>query len=256
MKKIYPLVFLLLGLAVAVILVKIRQDTRSKAGFGPVSKINIAWYDLKNKAGFSADAINEIGQIVNGVSYQWGVSSAGIGSLDIHSDNRYVEFIPNGNPGRADIWVAVDGGITTSVGIMVNADGSFSIAEQLATPTPSATPIGASPTATPSATPIATATPIPTPTPSPTSTVCIQDAKQCPDGSWVGRTGPGCTFVCNDGQNGGEGDLNNNGKVDIFDYNILVSNFGKTSSVADIDGNGKVDIFDYNILVADFGKGI
>ena len=26
--------------------------------------------------------------------------------------------------------------------------------------------------------------------------VCSQDARQCPDGSWVGRTGPNCTFAC------------------------------------------------------------
>ncbi len=26
--------------------------------------------------------------------------------------------------------------------------------------------------------------------------VCTQDAMQCPDGSWVGRTGPNCEFVC------------------------------------------------------------
>lgn len=25
---------------------------------------------------------------------------------------------------------------------------------------------------------------------------CTMDAKQCPDGSWVGRTGPDCQFVC------------------------------------------------------------
>lgn len=25
---------------------------------------------------------------------------------------------------------------------------------------------------------------------------CTQDAMQCPDGSWVGRTGPNCEFVC------------------------------------------------------------
>lgn len=54
------------------------------------------------------------------------------------------------------------------------------------------------------------------------------------------------------------GDLNGDGKVDIFDYNLLVANFGKTGtpgfSPADIDKNGKVDIFDYNELVANFGK--
>jgi hypothetical protein len=50
-------------------------------------------------------------------------------------------------------------------------------------------------------------------------------------------------------------DLNLDGRVDIFDYNILVSTFGMTGSVAgDIDKNGKVDIFDYNLLIADFGK--
>ena len=25
---------------------------------------------------------------------------------------------------------------------------------------------------------------------------CTQDAKQCPDGTWVGRSGPKCEFVC------------------------------------------------------------
>ena len=49
-----------------------------------------------------------------------------------------------------------------------------------------------------------------------------------------------------------QGDLNGSGKVDIFDYNILVTNFGK-SGVGDINGSGKVDIFDYNILVGQFG---
>lgn len=53
-----------------------------------------------------------------------------------------------------------------------------------------------------------------------------------------------------------KGDLNNDGRVDIFDYNLLVENFGNIScgNVADIDGNCKVDIFDYNILVENFGK--
>ncbi len=53
-------------------------------------------------------------------------------------------------------------------------------------------------------------------------------------------------------------DLNLDGKVDIFDYNILISNFGKTGSPgfipSDINKDGKVDIFDYNVLVGSFGK--
>jgi len=53
-----------------------------------------------------------------------------------------------------------------------------------------------------------------------------------------------------------QGDLNNDNKVDIFDYNLLVGNFGRTGSgiQGDIDLNGKVDIFDYNVLVGNFGR--
>lgn len=51
------------------------------------------------------------------------------------------------------------------------------------------------------------------------------------------------------------GDLDGNNKVDIFDYNILLTNFGKTGSgiQGDIDNSGKVDIFDYNLLLTNFG---
>lgn len=53
-----------------------------------------------------------------------------------------------------------------------------------------------------------------------------------------------------------QGDLDKDGDVDIFDYNLLADNFGNTScgNIADIDGNCKVDIFDYNILLENFGK--
>ena len=53
-----------------------------------------------------------------------------------------------------------------------------------------------------------------------------------------------------------KGDINNDGKVDIFDYNIMITNFGQTNcgNPADVDGNCKVDIFDYNILISNFGK--
>ena len=56
----------------------------------------------------------------------------------------------------------------------------------------------------------------------------------------------------------GISDINGDGKVDIFDYNILVSDFGKTGVAgfvkSDINKDGKVDIFDYNILISNFGK--
>lgn len=48
-------------------------------------------------------------------------------------------------------------------------------------------------------------------------------------------------------------DLDGNGTVDIFDYNMLLGEFGKTGSPgfhpADIIKNGSVDIFDYNELL-------
>jgi hypothetical protein len=83
-------------------------------------------------------------------------------------------------------------------------------------PTPSPTP-----TKSPSPSPTSTATPTPTPTTSPIP-----------------------------------GDIDKNGKVDIFDYNILVGNFGKTGTgiQGDLDNNGTVNIFDYNTLVTNFGR--
>jgi Immunoglobulin-like domain of bacterial spore germination len=36
----------------------------------------------------------------------------------------------------------------------------------------------------------------PTPVPDPVEVMCTADAMQCPDGSYVGRTGPSCAFVC------------------------------------------------------------
>lgn len=53
-----------------------------------------------------------------------------------------------------------------------------------------------------------------------------------------------------------QGDLDKDGDVDIFDYNLLADNFGVTTcgNIADIDVNCKIDIFDYNILVENFGQ--
>ena len=55
----------------------------------------------------------------------------------------------------------------------------------------------------------------------------------------VNTTNASITFV-----NSIPGDIDGNGKVDIFDYNTLVSKFGNPYT-----------IFDYNVLVANFGKG-
>jgi hypothetical protein len=52
------------------------------------------------------------------------------------------------------------------------------------------------------------------------------------------------------------GDANGDGKVDIFDYNLVVSNFGRTGAdiPGDVNKDGKVDIFDYNLVITNFGK--
>lgn len=44
-------------------------------------------------------------------------------------------------------------------------------------------------------TPTSTPTTAPTPSPTSTPTVCTADAKLCPDGSYVSRTGPSCAFA-------------------------------------------------------------
>lgn len=54
------------------------------------------------------------------------------------------------------------------------------------------------------------------------------------------------------------GDVDGNKVVDIFDYNILLSNFGKTGTAgfipSDITKDGIIDIFDYNKIIENFGK--
>ena len=63
------------------------------------------------------------------------------------------------------------------------------------TPSPSFSPSTSDPT--PPTSPARTPSPIPSSSP-PTGnpSICTQEAKQCPDGSWVGRTGPDCQFEC------------------------------------------------------------
>lgn len=50
------------------------------------------------------------------------------------------------------------------------------------------------------------------------------------------------------------GDTNSDGRVNIFDYNNLVSDFGRSATRSDFNRSGIVDIFDYNILVSNFGR--
>jgi hypothetical protein len=53
------------------------------------------------------------------------------------------------------------------------------------------------------------------------------------------------------------GDLNNDGIVNIFDYNIFLQHFGVVEDCqneADLNGDCSVNIFDYNILLENFGR--
>lgn len=79
-----------------------------------------------------------------------------------------------------------------------------------------------SPTPTPSPTPTSTPTPTPTLTPTPTPTPKI-------------------------------GDINDDNRVNIFDYNLLLEQFDRHDyPPADLDDDGDVDIFDYNLLLENF----
>jgi hypothetical protein len=50
------------------------------------------------------------------------------------------------------------------------------------------------------------------------------------------------------------GDIDNNGRVDIFDFNFLVGDYRGTNMRSDLNGDNKVDLFDFNLLVTNFGK--
>jgi hypothetical protein len=51
-------------------------------------------------------------------------------------------------------------------------------------------------------------------------------------------------------------DINNDGKVDLTDLSILLTNYNKTAtfSTGDLDGNGIVNILDLSVLLSNYGK--
>lgn len=93
-------------------------------------------------------------------------------------------------------------------------------------------------------------TPTPTCIPRP---LCLDSNPRCllaePIGGWCPRLTP----IAHE-----PGDLNEDNVIDIFDYNILLSDFGKTGTPgfirSDIIRNGQVDIFDYNQLLHYFNR--
>ena len=50
------------------------------------------------------------------------------------------------------------------------------------------------------------------------------------------------------------GDINGDGRVDITDLSILLSNYGTSNTQADINKDGKVDVLDLSILLSNYGK--
>ena len=51
-----------------------------------------------------------------------------------------------------------------------------------------------------------------------------------------------------------DSDIDGNGKIDVFDFNLLIVNWGNnpTNKNADLDNNGKVDVFDFNLLMVNW----
>ncbi len=52
----------------------------------------------------------------------------------------------------------------------------------------------------------------------------------------------------------GTADLNGDGKVDVTDLSIILSNYGKQTATGDINGDGSVTIIDLSMLLTAFGK--
>jgi len=48
------------------------------------------------------------------------------------------------------------------------------------------------------------------------------------------------------------GDFNGDGKVDIYDFSVLLSNWKTVKPEYDLSGNGLVDVFDLSILLSNW----
>ncbi len=82
------------------------------------------------------------------------------------------------------------------------------------------------------------------------------------DKRWVASIGIACAAVAAASagawllfsQAAGTADLNSDGKVDVTDLSIILSNYGKQTATGDINGDGSVTIIDLSILLTAFGK--
>jgi len=48
------------------------------------------------------------------------------------------------------------------------------------------------------------------------------------------------------------GDFNGDGKIDIYDFSVLLSNWRTSKPEYDLSGNGSVDVFDLSILLSNW----
>jgi hypothetical protein len=81
-----------------------------------------------------------------------------------------------------------------------------------------------------------------------------EDTGGSTEGSTTGTTGgttggyvPSATYTT--------GDIDKDGAVGVFDFNLLMVSWGNNpaNSATDLDNNGKVDIFDFNLLMVNWG---
>ncbi len=75
-------------------------------------------------------------------------------------------------------------------------------------------------------------------------------------GGGGGGGGSSSSSSSNRNTTAGKTDTNNDGKINILDFVILMANWGKigASNTADFNGDGKVDILDFVKLMADWSK--
>lgn len=110
--------------------------------------------------------------------------------------------------------------------------------------------------------------------------VCTADAKQCPDGSFVSRTGPDCSFAPCPGTEKCAKDSNGEIQCPVWDLKLLNCEGGKqvpgivdecgcqqppkceypggecpNPSVADLNNDCKVNLSDYDLFLSEFIKG-
>lgn len=153
-----------------------------------------------------------------------------------------VEVIPESSP--------------TETPTVTVAEGSTPTPSPVATQIPSSTP-----TPTPLPTPTFTPTPKPTSTPTPTVTPTTAPQASSPQSSGQASSGSPSSSGSSSPSSppsssggGKRGDLNGDGKINIFDLSVLLSGFNKTLSRGDLNGDGRVTILDLSIILSSWNK--